>query len=125
MIFAIDFDGTCVTHAYPDVGKDIMAARVLNQLSRHHRLILWTMRSGKELDDAVAWFTNNGIPLFGINSNPEQSSWTSSQKAYAHHYIDDAAIGCPLVRPAGERPYVDWVAMKQMLEDAGHIRTSG
>jgi len=45
MIIAIDFDGTCVTHAYPKIGKDIGAVPVLKQLVQYgHQLILWTMR---------------------------------------------------------------------------------
>ena len=50
-----------------------------------------------------------GIKLFGINTNPNQLSWTESPKAYADIYVDDAAFGCPLIRPEGfKRPCVDW-----------------
>lgn len=110
MIISVDFDGTCVEHAYPDVGKDIGAAPVLKALaSKGHQLILFTMRSGETLADACAWFHTNGIPLYGINENPDQHTWTSSPKPYANLYIDDAAFGCPLITPPnGKRPYVDW-----------------
>lgn len=120
-IIAVDFDGTCVTHEYPEVGRSIGAEHVLkNLVSRGARLILFTMRSGEHLDDARAWFDKHGIPLWGVNENPEQKSWTSSPKPYAHFYIDDAALGCPLV-PAGlyistKRPYVDWDKIERMLE---------
>ena len=68
MIIAIDFDGTCVTHEYPSVGKDVGAVSVLEDLIYNgHKLILNTMRSGKELSDAVKWFENNNIELYGIN----------------------------------------------------------
>lgn len=122
-IIAIDFDGTCVTHEYPRVGRDVGAAPVLKKLiASGARLILWTMRSdgredgGNPLSDAVQWFAENQIPLFGINENPEQKSWTGSPKAYAHIYIDDAALGIPML--AGfpdERPFVDWKAVDRML----------
>jgi hypothetical protein len=57
MIIAIDFDGTCVTHEYPYIGKDIGAVPVLKELvSSGHQLILFTMRSGKELNDAI-WYS--------------------------------------------------------------------
>lgn len=57
MKIGIDFDGTCVTHDYPRIGKDIGAVPVLKELvERGHKLILNTMRSGKELEDAVEWF---------------------------------------------------------------------
>ncbi len=115
-IIAVDFDGTCVTHEYPKVGRDIGAAKVLKEMSdAGHRIILFTMRSGKELEDAVKWFTDNDIPLFGVNINPEQHKWTSSPKPYAHIYIDDAALGCPLIYEGNDRPYVDWIKVYAML----------
>lgn len=113
---AVDFDGTCVEHAYPAIGDDIGAQEVLKWLvSRDVRLILFTMRSDIPLIGARTWFTLNEIPLFGINENPEQSTWTSSPKPYAQIYIDDAALGCPLIQPDGRRPYVDWVKVREML----------
>ncbi len=125
MIIAVDFDGTCVTHEYPKVGKDIGAAPVLLRLiANRHQLILFTMRSGNELDDAVKWFKENGIPLYGINHNPSQREWTTSPKAYAQLYIDDAALGCPLIHPDPEtliRPYVDWIKVHAWLKERKHI----
>lgn len=117
MIIAVDFDGTCVTHEYPRIGRDIGAQHVLLDLvKRGEKLILWTMRSGKELEDAVNWFSDNKIPLYGVQRNPTQDSWTDSPKAYAQLYIDDAAFGCPLVAgDMGERPYVDWVEVSKRL----------
>lgn len=111
MYIAIDFDGTCVTHDYPRIGKDIHAVNVLKRLvANGHKLILNTMRSGKELDDAVNWFKEHNIELFGVNENPTQKSWTESPKVYAHMYIDDAAFGCPLlnVPELSDRPFVNW-----------------
>ena len=111
MYIAVDFDGTCVTHEYPRVGKDIGAVPVLKMfIEAGHKLILNTMRSGKELEDAVQWFEDNNIPLYGANENPTQKSWTASPKVYAHLYIDDAALGCPLKmdRAVSNRPFVNW-----------------
>ena len=110
MYIAIDFDGTCVKHKYPNIGKDIGAVPVLKKLIEYkHKLILNTMRSGKELDEAVNWFKENDIELFGINNNPTQKHWTDSTKVYANLYIDDVNLGCPLIYPDNEeRPYVDW-----------------
>lgn len=117
LIVAVDFDGTCVTHEYPRVGRDIGAVPVLRRIvETGGQLILWTMRSGQPLQDAIQWFEHWQIPLFGIQRNPEQEEWTSSPKAYAKLYIDDAAIGCPLVAGLqGERPYVDWWAIESIL----------
>jgi hypothetical protein len=117
MIIAIDFDGTCVTHAYPYTGTEIGATKVLKKLTDNgHQLILYTMRSNKELDDAIEWFKDRDIPLWGINENPEQSTWTSSPKPFAHLYIDDSALGVPLCQNLTYRPYVDWDKVTTILQ---------
>lgn len=115
LIICVDFDGTCVTHEYPNIGKEIGATEVLKQLTnKGHKLILFTMRSGKELQDAINWFKERDIPLFGVNENPEQHTWTSSPKPYAHLYIDDAALGCPIKYDIilSNRPFVNWDIIK-------------
>jgi hypothetical protein len=119
---AVDFDGTCVTHEYPIVGKDIGAVPVLKMLTdRGHKLILFTMRSGKPLAEAQEWFHKNGIPLYGVNTNPTQQNWTSSPKAYAQVYIDDAALGTPLKFKSdfASRPFVDWEKVRGLLIQSG------
>lgn len=118
MIIAVDFDGTCVTHEYPKIGREIGAQPVLKKLTGEgHQLILYTMRSGKELEDAVAWFKENEIELWSINENPGQKRWTQSPKIYAHLYIDDAALGVPLCKGLDEfeRPFVDWDSVEKLL----------
>ena len=122
MYIAVDFDGTCVTHDYPEVGKDIGAAPVLRRLvDAGHKIILNTMRSGKHLGDAELWFKINNIELFGSNINPTQKRWTNSPKVYAQLYIDDAALGCPLLMDPNfsNRPFVDWEAVEVYLESGG------
>jgi hypothetical protein len=116
MIIAIDFDGTCVTHEYPEVGRDIGAAEVIRKfVERGDKIILFTMRSGEHLMHAADWFERKGIALFGVNCNPEQHTWTTSPKPYAHVYIDDAALGVPLMRPKSGRPYVHWNAVAELM----------
>jgi hypothetical protein len=116
----VDFDGTCTTHEYPKVGRDIGAIPVLKRLvAAGHKLILFTMRSGAEQTHAEKWFADNDIPLYGSQSNPTQKAWTASPKAYGALYIDDAALGCPLINNGKDRPYVDWVKAEKMLEDMG------
>lgn len=134
MIIAVDFDGTCVTHEFPYVGKEIGAAEVLKELTdKGHKIILFTMRSHPEeinqnrtiggdiisndtLQDAIDWFKKHDIPLFGVNENPTQKDWTSSPKPYAHIYIDDAALGVPLKKDSlSEKPYVDWDIVRYYL----------
>lgn len=123
MFIVIDFDGTVVTHDYPRVGKNIGSVPVLRKLiDKKHQLILFTMRSGKELDQAVNWFKENDIPLFGIQTNPTQHEWTSSPKAYGQLIIDDAALGCPLMySDLSNRPYVNWVIVEDYLVESGII----
>jgi len=119
MIIAVDFDGTCVTHEYPKVGKEIGASHVLKILVEEgHRIVLNTMRGkdeGTVLKDAVKWFDKHGIPLYGVNESPSQKAWSSSPKVYAHLYIDDAALGCPLVDRGVKSPFVDWLEVYRML----------
>ena len=119
----IDFDGTCVTHEYPRVGKDIGAVPVLKRLVENgHQLILFTMRgNNSHLNDAVDWFKLNDIPLYGINTNPTQISWTDSPKSHADFLIDDTALGTPLLFnwSFSTNPYVDWIEMEKILIQRG------
>lgn len=119
LVIAIDFDGTCVEHDYPAVGLEVEGAvETLRALSkRGHRLILFTMRSGEKLEAAVRWFRDRKIELWAVNENPEQRSWTTSPKVYADYYIDDSALGCPIMFIDGVRhPVVNWSKVRTMLE---------
>lgn len=123
MIIGIDFDGTLVDHQYPNIGEAVPGAvetcRAL--IAAGHKLILWTMRSGDTLYDAVTWCERAGIALYGQNVNPAQD-WSASPKAYCHVYIDDAALGCPLVSRGhmdGGRDWVDWPRVRKLLHDKG------
>lgn len=102
---AVDFDGTCVEHACPNIGKDIGAAIWLKKfIELDVKILLNTMRSDNLLLEAQSWFVKNRITLSGVNKNPSQHYWTNSSKTYAHIYIDDAAVGCPLTQEG----FVNW-----------------
>ena len=119
MIIGIDFDGTIVKHEFPKIGDIIPdAIEVIRELvDSKHKIILWTMRSGETLNDAIEFLRKLDIPLFGINENPSQHKWTNSPKAYCQKYIDDAALGCPLIFPDdGGRPWVDWIKVRGLLK---------
>ena len=119
LVIAVDFDGTCVEHDYPDVGMDVEGAvDVLKALNaKGHKLILFTMRSGSKLDAAVRWFKERKIELWAVNTNPEQKSWTDSVKVHADLYIDDSAVGCPLMFiDDAPRPMVNWAKVRERLE---------
>ncbi len=122
-IIAIDFDGTVVTHEYPHIGEDLGAVPVLKELvANDNRLILLTMRSGALLERAKEWFQKNSIPLWAVNSNPEQQTWTQSPKIYANLYIDDSNLGCPLkIVESSVRPVADWVKIRQQLVREGYL----
>ena len=126
LILGIDFDGTCVTHDYPNVGKDIGAQKVLKRLIQNkHKLILHTMRSDiNHIEDAITWFMDNEIELYGINKNREQWVWTNSPKPHCNFYIDDAAIGTPLKFDINlsNRPFVDWGIIEIKLEQMGILK---
>ena len=122
LIIAVDFDGTCVEHDYPSVGMDVEGAvDVLRSLTaKGHRLVLFTMRSGDKLEDAVRWFKERKIALWAVNENPEQREWTSSPKVFADLYIDDSAVGCPIRFINGvRRPVINWSKIKVQLEYDG------
>lgn len=118
MKIAVDFDGTCVEHSFPNVGMSVPnAVEVLKELHEAgHKIFLFTMRSGEYLEDAVSWFVKNNIPLSGIQSDPAQSKFTTSPKCYANIYIDDAAFGAPLIVPYGfSTPVIDWIEVRKQL----------
>lgn len=123
MKLAIDFDGTCVEHDYPETGKDIGAAPVLKELvEAGHQLILHTMRTGMEMEMAQRWFGKNGISLYGVQYDPDQTKWTHSNKCYCHCNIDDCNLGAPLIYPGeGKRPYIDWKKVRELLVEMKYL----
>ncbi len=94
---AVDFDGTIVEHAYPEIGKEMLFAfMTLRELEKAGALlILWTFRAGKELDEAVEYCRENGIEFYAVNSNyPEEVfDGTISRKINADIFIDDRNVG--------------------------------
>ncbi len=100
MIIAVDFDGTIVKHKYPAIGKEIpYAIETLKLLKeKGHKLILWTYRSGKDLEKAVEFCEKKGLTFHAVNNNFEGEEFdnTYSRKIYADLYIDDRnLVGIP------------------------------
>lgn len=123
-IICVDFDGTCVMHEYPLIGEDVPnAVNVLKQLNENQvKVILWTIRSGDPLQEAINWFIEREIVIWAVNKNPNQRFWSKSPKAYAPVYIDDAALGCPLMSlPDGSRPFADWVEIERLLKEIDYL----
>ncbi len=94
---AVDFDGTIVEHKYPKIGKEkLFAFQTLRALQKKgFKLILWTYRTGKSLEEAVEYCKQNGIEFYAVNKNypEEQFDESISRKIDADVYIDDKNIG--------------------------------
>lgn len=98
MTIAVDFDGTIVQHRYPRIGEEIPFAIQTLQLliADGHRLILWTVREGRLLEDAVVWCRNRGVEFYAVNSDHPESAEAGlqvSRKLKADLFIDDRNLG--------------------------------
>ena len=97
LIIAVDFDGTIVEDAFPRIGKPLIFAfdTLKKMQSEGHRLILWTYRTGRPLDEAVDFCKENGIEFYAVNrSYPgEVYNENISRKINADFFIDDRNIG--------------------------------
>ena len=98
MIIAVDFDGTIVEHRYPEIGKELpFATYTLRKLIEDkHQLILWTVRRGKELEDAIKWCKEHDIEFYAVNkSYPEEEIGENGLygKINADMFIDDLNLG--------------------------------
>ena len=100
MIIAVDFDGTIVEHRYPEIGRERpFAIETLKMLiADHHRLILWSVREGQLLEDAVKWCKDRGVEFYAVNKDyPEEDGTENnnhfSRKLKVDLFIDDRNIG--------------------------------
>ena len=99
MVIAVDFDGTIVTHAYPAIGKPIpFAIETLKKLQQedHHLIILWSVREGQLLDDAVRYCHERGLDFYAVNTNfPDEpvEDGLTARKLTADLFIDDRNLG--------------------------------
>ena len=109
LIIAIDFDGTIVEDAYPNIGKPmIFAFETMKKLqSEGHRLILWTYRSDRKLQEAVDFCKQQGLEFYAINkSYPEEEfDGKISRKINATFFVDDRNIG----------GFIGWTAIHKLL----------
>ncbi len=96
MTIGVDFDGTIVEHEYPKIGKPIpFAIDTLLKLQRDgHTLILWTVRDGDLLQDAVDYCAKKGLTFYAANKNyPEEDPTKASRKLAVELFIDDRNLG--------------------------------
>lgn len=119
MVIAVDFDGTVVEHDYPRIGKEMLFAfATLKELNKKgHKLILWTIRTGDLLDEAVEYCKKNGVEFYAVNKNypEEEFSERISRKLNADVFIDDRNVG----------GFMGWSAIWQTLHpesgDFNHV----
>lgn len=99
MKIAVDFDGTIVEHRYPEIGKEIpFATQTLRMLIEDgHKLILWSVREGRLLEEAVEWCKKRGVVFYAVNQDFEGDTQDKnpeySRKLKANIFIDDRNIG--------------------------------
>lgn len=98
MTIAVDFDGTIVEHRYPRIGQEIpFATETLKMLIKdRHKLILWTVREGELLEEAVEWCRKKGVEFYAVNRDyPEEEEGDRgfSRKLKADLFIDDRNLG--------------------------------
>ncbi len=94
MKIAVDFDGTIVEHKYPEIGKTVLFAfEAMKELQkRGHKLVLWTFRAGKRLEEAVEFCKKNGIEFYAVNKSFPEEKFDAediSRKIDADLFIDD------------------------------------
>lgn len=114
MVIAVDFDGTIVEHKYPAIGEELpFATETLRMLIKdQHRLILWSVREGKLLDDAIQWCKDRGVEFWAVNKDyPEENGTLNnnhfSRKLKADIFIDDRNLG----------GLPDWGQIYRMIHD--------
>lgn len=113
MTIAVDFDGTIVEHRYPKIGEEIpFATETLKMLiADHHKLILWTVREGELLQEAVDWCKARGVEFYAINRDyPEETLENNnhfSRKLKVDMWIDDRNVG----------GLPDWGTIYRMVHD--------
>lgn len=138
MIIAVDFDGTIVEHKYPAIGKERpFATETLKKLiADGHRLILWTVREGRLLEDAVAFCRERGVEFYAVNRDyPEEEKENNkhySRKLKADVWIDDRNVGglpdwgtiyeMITFRKSYEDIYQDSMGEEEMLPKKGFLQ---
>ena len=112
MTIAFDFDGTIVEHRYPKIGEEIpFATETLKILAQErHKLILWTVREGELLEEAIEWCRQRGVFFYSVNKDypeEEKSHNGFSRKLKADLFIDDRNLG----------GLPDWGTIYQMIHE--------
>lgn len=100
MIIAIDFDGILCKDdgTFPEIGPPnyLMISFARELIDMGHEVVLWTSRTGKALENAVAWCNDRGLHFCSVNENAPSNEAKyralypeGTRKIYADLYIDD------------------------------------
>ena len=95
-IIAVDFDGVICVSEFPNIGRphiNVIDA-LIKRRKKGDKLILWTCRHDKLLDDAVAFCRNMGLEFDAVNENLDFmiEKYGDSRKVYADYYLDDKSV---------------------------------
>jgi hypothetical protein len=129
----LDFDGTVVEHAYPEIGAlNPGSMRVIRGLQdAGHKIILNTYRADLadgSLEEALNFLNNPQFDLLTISEmtelkiNPPVWNWESSMNNKIL-YIDDICEGTPMIRNI-QLEYgmmVDWKTLEEWFIETGFI----
>lgn len=93
-IIAVDFDGTLCVNRWPNIGsgRQPVIDWLVTQKRKGVKLILWTMREGEKLAEAVEWCRSRGLEFDAVNDNlPEVQKrfGNNPRKVFANYYLDD------------------------------------
>lgn len=128
MTIAVDFDGTIVEHCYPKIGPEIpFATETLRALiADRHKLILWSVREGDLLEEAVEWCRKRGVEFYAVNKDfqeeNEEKNQSFSRKLKADVWIDDRNVGGlpdwgTIYRMITEKKTYEDIMMEQMGQE--------
>lgn len=97
LVLGVDFDGTIVEEAFPNIGaiKPRTVDLMKKAIAKGHLVIVWTARSGVAVTEATNFLHENNIPFHYINENPEDP-WAirgeQGRKIFCDFYLDDRAV---------------------------------
>ena len=101
MIIAVDFDGTVVEHRYPEIGEErLFAIDTLKAFMREgHQLVLWSVREGKLLDDAVEWCRQRGVEFYAVTKTslkkiPARTNTMQGSSGLTSSSMTETSAGC-------------------------------
>lgn len=101
---AVDFDGTLCKNAFPEIGEPkpyIIEFIKMQQAAGAHIILSTCRENGTKralLDEAVQFCKEQGIELYAVNENPDNTYGKeygvtgAGRKVFADLYIDDKAI---------------------------------